>query len=749
MFRHAAIPVVVVSTLMVLAAGPKVAVLAQGAQPGAAKPDAQQVLRQMGAYLKGLDRYTFEFTALRRTTGEGIRMEYESSFAVAVSRPDKAAIRFLRGAPSVTVVSDGHKRYTLLTSPNKYKEDDASKSIAEALVTGDDQPWTQFFYEPLKVPGLRTLLSDDPAQVLAPLVDSAQYIGLEQADGVPAHHLRLSSGVQRIDVWIAAGDRPFPVRGEAEQPSQADPTGMWKGTKLDYTMIVRNWETPALLPDDRFAFTPPPHAERVDDLAQALMASGGGKGDEPDQPKADLVGQKAPNFELALLDGGTVSPAKLAEQGKVVVLDFWATWCPPCRQGLPIVAEVMKAYAPEQAVFLAVNLQEPAATIRTFLQSTKLDFRVALDKDGKVAAKYGADAIPQTVIIGKDGTVQAVHVGLLPDLRERLKEEVDAVLAGKNLAEEHAAPVEAENLETAWSLHGRWSGVAVDEASGTIYALGPGQLAVLGSDGKIIRQVKVSAQATSLRLARLQEGGEPGFVAFSRWGGGSVEAFDAGGKRLWSHTGGQGIDDVWAADLNGDGVDEVIIGYNGSTGLHVVKPGGELLWKYTGLANVWHVTAADLAGDGSMEVITTSAEGVVHVFDRDGKKLKDLSPGLYADMVRVAPPAAGKGTVILAGGESSVACLDPGGTRRWITKLPGAELVVEMAIAPGRPWAAIAGPTGTFVLDVTTGQVLARGKYGANASGVAWVKTTGEDSSPLLLVATGEGVTALRVTGKK
>ena len=99
------------------------------------------------------------------------------------------------------------------------------------------------------------------------------------------------------------------------------------------------------------------------------------------------------------------------------------------------------------------------------------------------------------------------------------------------------------------------------------------------------------------------------------------------GTKLWEETGGQGVDDVWAADLDGDGIDEVIVGYNGSTGLHVFSADGKRLWKRTDMGNVWHVTAGDLDGDGKPEVVTTSARGKVHVFSPgDGKPLRSSTP---------------------------------------------------------------------------------------------------------------------------
>ncbi|NIA16464.1 MAG: redoxin domain-containing protein [Nitrospiraceae bacterium] len=156
-------------------------------------------------------------------------------------------------------------------------------------------------------------------------------------------------------------------------------------------------------------------------------------------PPLRLLGQPAPQFTLDRLNGAKFDLA--SHLGKnIVVLDFWASWCPPCRVGLPILTEVAAQYKKDPAkkkadgkpgvVFYGVNLAEPTKTIQAFLEQSKLKFDIALDKTYKAARLYKVEGIPQTVIIGLDGTVQAVHIGVAPDLREKLKKELDTLVAG-------------------------------------------------------------------------------------------------------------------------------------------------------------------------------------------------------------------------------------------------------------------------------------------------------------------------------
>ena len=142
-----------------------------------------------------------------------------------------------------------------------------------------------------------------------------------------------------------------------------------------------------------------------------------------------LVGKPAPDFKLDLLTDG--KSFKLSEsKGKVVVLDFWATWCGPCLQAMPQVDKVTREFKDQGVELVAVNLQESPKQIKAMLERHKLDMPVALDTDGAIAQKYKANAIPQTVIINRDGTVARLFVGGGQHFDDQLREALKAVLSG-------------------------------------------------------------------------------------------------------------------------------------------------------------------------------------------------------------------------------------------------------------------------------------------------------------------------------
>lgn len=123
-----------------------------------------------------------------------------------------------------------------------------------------------------------------------------------------------------------------------------------------------------------------------------------------------LTGQTAPDFTLSLVTGESVSLA--SHLGKdVVVLDFWASWCPPCRAGLPVLDQIARDHAGQPVAFYAVNIREGKELVAAFAADTKLALPILLDNTGLVADDYQVTGIPQTVVIDRAGKVHVVHVG--------------------------------------------------------------------------------------------------------------------------------------------------------------------------------------------------------------------------------------------------------------------------------------------------------------------------------------------------
>jgi peroxiredoxin len=144
---------------------------------------------------------------------------------------------------------------------------------------------------------------------------------------------------------------------------------------------------------------------------------------------ADLkawTGGPAPGLELRELDG---RGHRLADyRGKVVLVNFWATWCAPCREEMPSMQRLRERLAGRPFVVLAVNLDEPEARIRTFLSQMKVDFTVLLDPGKKAASAWGARILPASFVIGPDGRIRYSVVGELDWSHDPVVSRISALL---------------------------------------------------------------------------------------------------------------------------------------------------------------------------------------------------------------------------------------------------------------------------------------------------------------------------------
>jgi thiol-disulfide isomerase/thioredoxin len=726
-------------------AGPGRAAQAPGGDAKAgppASPKAETVLRRMSEFYKKAQSCAVDVVREQKIGPVALNM----TFTVAIQRPNRFAIHSTPAGPTAfDVVSDGKKLYVSLAQFQKYTESDAPNTIEEAV--GKDlilRGILQFLL-------VNDLYSADPYAKLMEGVKTATNTGQEKLDGAPAYHLKFTLDQVDWEMWVAAEGDPLVRRlvVDLTKAMASSPfAGQFKNQKAELTENFKNWRIDRGVDEKSFAFEPPKGAQKVESFLAGL--GGGGK-----PPTSPLVGKPAPDVNLKRLDQGEFR-LKDHRDTHVVMIDFWATWCGPCVQEMPILAEVAEAYKEKGVVFCAINEQEKPEDINKFLKDKKLAITVALDSDGAVGGAYRAEAIPQLVLIDKKGIVQSVHVGYDPAVKATLRKELDALLAGKDLAKEALKPAatKLEGLEQAWSASGAYSSVASDPTGHTIYAIEAGrQCNVLDADGKTTRTFRLpqSGQAIA-RFARLARDSQD-LLTFAPWGR-AIVACKGDGTKLWEEASSQGIDDVWAADLDGDGVDEVIAGYNGSTGLHLFSADAKRIWQRTDIGNVWHVAAGDLDGDGKPEVVTTSAQGKVHVFaPKDGTPLRTLDAGLYANMIRTAPGraiASSTGDLVLvigtaSGGEAMTALAGDGKTL-WTLKLPtDAQHCDSLAVSPDGTYAA-AGLRGgrVCVVELGRGRIVGQVASQAMTPIVAWASRA-NSASPLVLVATGREIHAFRI----
>ena len=271
-------------------------------------------------------------------------------------------------------------------------------------------------------PGLADSLLTDGATV----TDN----GLTNVDGQSARHLAIRQEHRgengpptssMTELWIAAEGDPLLLKiSHVTGPELMDFGRQQITAFVSAEETFGDWHFDAEEPEETFHAVP--GSRRVAGLGQLLT------------PASPMLGLPAPAVELPLSDGSSTSMAELRGEGKIVILDFWATWCGPCLQELPFVVKLAEEYAKDGVALYAVNQGESQQAVSVFQHGQSFEFTAALDESGSISDQFRVSTIPHLCIVGRDGTVQAVHIGVGPDTEAAIRTELEALVAGHNIA---------------------------------------------------------------------------------------------------------------------------------------------------------------------------------------------------------------------------------------------------------------------------------------------------------------------------
>lgn len=404
------------------ARSPKV-IRAQPARPGRIMPGITRMLGNRPAarplaeptiYLRSGDRFPAAITAIDET---GVTFQSKVTDATFVRHEAMKAIRFGAG---INAPLTAEKRERLLTVPRLQRDSPPTHLVqsihgdylrCRLLEMSGDTLKVEVRLEPKTIArntiNAITWFSEDTAEHERANKNDPGQLRVQAvcSDGLrftfqPRRFLgsELIGNSEALGACHVATEQLDQLRfGESIDPSSDEPDS--------------NWQLVAAV-NPRFA-----SAESADES-------------NPQMDDSPLVGKPAPPFDLEMLGGGRF---KLEEhRGSIVVLDFWATWCGPCMQSMPVVEKIVAEFADQGVRLVAVNLQEEPQAIDAKLERLQLRLPVALDRDGAVAEAYEARAIPQTVVIDREGHIANLFVGGGSSLAEQLRESLRKVLAEGN-----------------------------------------------------------------------------------------------------------------------------------------------------------------------------------------------------------------------------------------------------------------------------------------------------------------------------
>lgn len=355
-----------------------------------AQPDPRQLLSDSAGAIREYKSYQIKSTVSVLMHGGRIESHMEMPSTVSVRRPDRMRVESQSQAGGVLIVSDGEHTWILLTPLNQYILRDAVAVPEDVTKTGmlpSNVPDVSKYVKEVKLDGEEILkVGEDriPCWIVESVYDTID---------LPEQGLTVSDAVQKT--WISKRHHVNlrnTFRAQLKLSSTDAPVAMTQSTQT--TSIRFNLD----LPDSLFAFTPPAGATRTGDWTL------------PGIQRPDVLGKTAPDLKTKSLDGGDFDLAAL--RGKVVLLDFWALWCDPCRRELPALQKLHEEFRDQGLVVVGVNIDDEAAAIQDFLKSVSIPYPIiALPSSHDWISSLAINAFPTVVLIDRDGKIVSYEIG--------------------------------------------------------------------------------------------------------------------------------------------------------------------------------------------------------------------------------------------------------------------------------------------------------------------------------------------------
>jgi thiol-disulfide isomerase/thioredoxin len=413
-----------------------------------ADPQARALLDEVSQAYKSLSAYSDggQFTVAMTLAGKAQKQSLPLKLTFV--RPNKldldaGVVRLTSDGKTLTTAVIPLKRYTAVPAPAEIGLETFRQGPIGAALFGGPSGVPLFVL-------LNFLTAADPAAALGQLGGSLQIAPADPKAVDPKNPALLIDQEEGPDIRLDVDPTTKLLSGIE---LQVDPQQLAQSAQAGRPVTIEHFgwssgDVSTRVDKDRsFSYVPPKGFTKVDSL---MDRPEGGREDERKFAVSKKVGKPAPDFTLTLLDGSdktrTVTKTELA--GKVVVIDFWATWCSPCLMELSEIQKLVDSLAKHRKEVLVIALSEDRepkelSEVRKLVEKTLKDKKitltanpvgvVGLDPSASVGEAFDVEGLPTIVVLDGKGVVQSAHVGYSPQIIETLVQEIDTLLAGKPL----------------------------------------------------------------------------------------------------------------------------------------------------------------------------------------------------------------------------------------------------------------------------------------------------------------------------
>jgi len=361
--------------------------------------DAMQLLNRVSKTYRGLASYEIKALVIEDQQWGEARQLSETPLIMAEDKPNKFRLESKHPYMGSMEVSDGTTTWLYAGMGHQYTKKPANSAPA----VPDDAPFMPANYVkhyrqlPERASQPRLLREEtlplEGKDVLCAVVEVSFKPGIAKGEGAGTAHI----------LWIAK-ESALVLQEMWESTNDMMGVSSKTRTTVVYKMIHMNQPVSETL----FTFTPPANAKEVDDLSLPGASA-----------RRTQTGKPGPNFSLATLEGKQISLGDF--KGKTVLLDFWATWCVPCRESTPMIEKLHADFSGKGLVTLAVNYGEDPDTVKGYLAHNPIALPNLLDQEKSVADLYKVSSIPAFIVISGEGKITYWSTGFGDDSESKLR----------------------------------------------------------------------------------------------------------------------------------------------------------------------------------------------------------------------------------------------------------------------------------------------------------------------------------------